>query len=262
MKTQELSEKMIKAYQNMLETIETLIEKEGKPLKEAVQIAEEKLSKWKELTNEESQKISAEVKNDLQSVGEALKGAKNAYKEQFKIDADYLTDAIWEKLSKIADVATEEFLAFTEDLKERAHKVRMDEHANEHKEHLRWYSDHDFWINEIEVWKKDHQQALKKLQAIESSIKKHTDLLEEHAQAIRAHEKLDHEHEEVMVSYETDPTSHIAEEEDDKYIAIHDQERQEHEKQAALHNSMKKKHREMMAIINHLYKHVVEEVEK
>ena len=258
MKTQELSKKMITAYQNMVETVETLIEKEGKPLKEAVQIAEEKLSKWQELTNEESQKISAEVKSDLQSVGEALKGAKNAYKEQFAIDADYLTDSIWEKLSKVADVGTEEFLAFTEDLKERVNKVRMDDHASEHKEHLRWYSDHEFWLDEIEVWKKDHQQALEKLQAIESNIKKHTDLLEEHAQAIRAHEERDHEHEEVMVTNEIDPTSHVAEVDDNKDVAMHDEERQEHEKHAALHNSMKKDHRKMMAMINHLYKHVVE----
>jgi gas vesicle protein len=65
MKAQELNEKMKNAYQNMVEVIETLVDTEGKTLKEAVEIAEEKLSDWQELSREESQKISAEVQSDL-----------------------------------------------------------------------------------------------------------------------------------------------------------------------------------------------------
>jgi len=104
MNNQELINKMKSAYQHMVETIETLIDMEGKTLQEAVEIAEEKLSNWQELTKEEAQKISSEVKSDLQSIGETLNGAKDAYKEQFKIDAAYLTESLWEKLSKAADV--------------------------------------------------------------------------------------------------------------------------------------------------------------
>jgi hypothetical protein len=258
MEAQELNKKMKRAYENMVDTIESLVDKEGKTLKEAVEIAEKKLSDWQELTKEESQKIIDEVKSDLKSIGETLNGAKEAYKEQFKLDAAYLTESIWEKLSKAADVGTEEFLAFTESLKERVQEIRMDDHASEHKEHLRWSSDHGFWLDEIELWKKDHQRALEKLQAIEARIKKHNDLLEEHAQAIRAHEALDHEHEEVMAANELDPTSKIVEAKDDKESIIHNQERQEHAKHAALHDSLKKDHRKMMALINHLYEQVVE----
>jgi hypothetical protein len=175
------------------------------------------------------------------------------------MDAAYLTDSIWEKLSKVADVGTEEFLAFTKDLNERVHELRAGNHANEHKDHLRWYSDHEFWLDEIEIWKKDHQHALEKLQAIEASIKKHTDALDEHAQAIRAHEELDHEHEEVMMTNELDPTSKVMEVDDDKDTVIHNQEREEHAKHAELHDFMKKGHRKMMAMINHLYKEVVDD---
>ncbi len=259
MKTPELNEKMKRAYENMVETIETLVDKEGKTLKEAVEIAEEKLSNWQELTKEESQKIITEVKSDLKSIGETLNGAKEAYKEQFKLDAAYLTESIWEKLSKAADVGTEEFLAFTENLKETVDELRLEDHEREHKDHLRWSSDHEFWLDEIELWKKDHQRALEKLQAIEENIKKHTDLLEEHAQAIRAHEELDHQHEEVIAANELDPTSEVIEVKDEKEAKIHNQEKEEHAKHAALHDTLKKGHRKTMALINHLYEQVVEE---
>jgi len=259
MKNQELSEQMKKAYQNMVETIEELIDKEGRSLKEAVELAEEKLSDVQELSKEEVQKISTEVKSDLKSIGETLYGAKEAYKEQFKMDAAYLTESIWDKLSKVADVGTVEFLAFTEALKERVHNTRTDEDMREHQEHLGWHSDHEFWLDEIEIWKKDHQPALEKLQAIEAGMKKHTDLLEEHAQVIRAHEARDHEHEEGMAENELDPSSQVMEEKDEQKTEIHNQERGEHAKHAALHDAFKKGHRRTMAMINHLYKQVVEE---
>jgi|GEM_PF-1133234 len=258
MKKQELHQKLQGAYQEMVENIETLIKKEGKTLKEAVETSEEKLSNWKELTKEEAQKVSNEVKSDLQSLGETLNGAKDAYKEQFKQDASYLTESIWEKLRNIVDVSSEQFMSFAEEIKERAHKVRMDDHANEHKDHLRWYSDHELWLDEIELWKNDHQHALDKLQAIEAVITKHTDALNEHAQVIRSHEELDHKHEKVMQGAELDPTSRVMEREDDEEVNIHNQERQEHAQHAELHDYMKKGHREMMALVNNLYKQVVD----
>ena len=257
MKTQDIHEKLQHAYQEMVENIESLVEKEGKGLKEAVEIAEEKLSTWQELTKEEAQKISDEVKSDLKSIGETVQGAKAAYKEQFKLDAAYLTDSLWDKLSKVADVGKEEFFSFTKEIKEKAQEVRSSEHASEHKDHLRWYSDHEFWLDEIEIWKKDHQSALEKLQAIEAAIEKHSDVLDEHAQAIHAHEKMDQQHEEVLANSELDPSSRVFEEDDDKEINVHEQERTEHALHAELHNSLKKNHRKMMSLISHLYKDVV-----
>jgi len=257
MKTQKINERLQSAYEKMVEDIESLINNDGKKLKEAVEIAEEKLNTWQELTKEEAQKISNEVKSDLQSVGETLHGAKDAYKEQFKLDTAYLTDSIWEKISKIADASNEEFNAFSDNLKELAHKATTDDHANEHKDHLRWNSDHEFWLDEIKVWKNDHQHALVKLQAIEESIKKHTDALDEHAQVIHAHEEQNKEHEEVMQGTELDPSSRVLEAEDNREASIHRQESIEHAKHAALHDSLKKGHRKMMVLIDNLYNQVV-----
>jgi len=258
MKTQKINERLQSAYEKMVEDIESLINNDGKKLKEAVEIAEEKLSTWQELTKEEAQKISNEVKSDLQSVGETLHSAKDAYKEQFKLDAAHLTDSIWEKVSKIADVSNEEFNAFTNNLKELALKATTDDHANEHKDHLRWHTDHGLWLDEIELWKNDHQDALDKLQAIEAVITKHNDALDEHEQVIRSHEELDLQHEEVMQGAELDPSSRVMEREDDEMVNIHNQERQEHAQHAELHDYMKKGHREMMALVNNLYKQVVD----
>ena len=185
-----------------------------------------------------------------------MQGAKEAYKEQFKLDAAYLNEIIWEKLSKAADMGKEEFIAFTEDLKAKAKEVRLGYHESEHTDHLHWSSDHEFWLDEIELWKKDHQHAWERLQAIEAAIRKHTDKLEEHAQVIRAHEARDKEHEEVLSANELDPTSHFLEEKDDEFVSIHEQERQEHGKHAELHDHLKKDRRKMMAAINNLYMQV------
>ena len=258
MKTQKIHEKLQNAYHEMVENISSLTQNEGKTLKEAIKIAEEKLSTWQELTKEEVEKISDEVKSDLKSIGETLQGAKDAYKEQFKLDAAYLTDSLWDKLSKVADVGKEEFIAFSNDLKDRVQKVKTSEHTSEHQDHLRWYSDHKFWLDEIELWKKDHQLALDKLQAIEAEIKKHSGELDEHAQAIKAHEELDHQHEEVIAATELDPTSRVFEEDDDKDISVHEQEKKEHALHAELHDTLKKDHRKMMSLVNHLYKEVID----
>jgi hypothetical protein len=259
MKTQEINEKLQSTYHKMVDTIESLVEKEGKSLKEAVNIAEEKLSAWQELSKEENQKVSDEVRSDLKSIGETIQGAKIAYKEQFKLDTTYLTDSIWNKLSKAADVGKEEFIAFTNDLKERTKKIRMSEHASEHLDHLQWDSEHDFWLDEIKIWKKDHQTALEKLKTIEASIKKHDESLDEHAQAIQAHQKLDHQHEKVMSNAELDPSSLVFEEDDDKDISMHKQESKEHSQHAELHNTLKKDHRKTMSLVSHLYKEVVKQ---
>lgn len=257
MKLQEVDDKLKNAYKEMVDNIESLMQTEGKALKEAVEIAEDKLLTLKELSKEEVRKVSDEVKGDLKSIGETLQGAKEAYKEQLKFDAAYLTETIWEKLSKAADVGTEEFIAFTEDLKEKVREVRRDEHANEHSEHVSWSSDHGFWMDEIEIWKKDHQRALEHLQAIEAAIKKHSNELEEHAQVIQAHEAREKEHEEVMAGEEQDPTSRVLEEEGASLDALHEQERLEHQKHAELHDKFKNGHRKIMSLINHLYKEVV-----
>ena len=52
MDTKNVQEKLQKAYHSMLEHIEELVDKDKKPLKEAFQEAEEKLSEWRELSRE------------------------------------------------------------------------------------------------------------------------------------------------------------------------------------------------------------------
>ncbi len=119
----ELKNKLQKAYQSMVDTVEVLVKKEGKTLREAFENAEEKLSEWEELSKEEINDISTEVKNDLQAIGETFEGAKQAYKRQLKMDTTYVTDSILDKLSEIADTPTAQFLLFKEQLEEQTQQA-------------------------------------------------------------------------------------------------------------------------------------------
>lgn len=258
MKTEEIKEKLQRAYQAMVDTIEPLVEKEGKTLREAVETAEEKISEWEELSKEEVQEISAELKKDLRAMGETLEGAKEAYKEQLKMDAAYLTDSILEKFNKIADTPTAQFLLFKEQIEEEAREATFDEHLKEHQEHQNWHSEHQLWLDEIALWKQDHESALQKLHEIESALKKHSEELQEHEQVIKAHEAQDREHEEIIANVEQDPTSQVFEANDEREAKIHQKEKDVHAEHAELHQNMKKHHLHMMALVNKLYEEVVE----
>ena len=79
------SETTEKGYYSMLEAVENLVAKEGKNLKEAVLIAEEKLSEWGELGREEVNTISDEVKRDLGSLGETIEEAMDNIREVIEL---------------------------------------------------------------------------------------------------------------------------------------------------------------------------------
>lgn len=254
MRIEELNKDLKRAYQTMVDTVEELVVKDGKNLQQAMHSAEEKLSEWNELSKEQVQEISTELKHDFQTLNENLNEAKESYKEEFKKDAAYVTDSIWGKLMKITDSNTEQLLVFEETLKEQAQAVTSGEHLTEHQEHTQWNSEHELWLAEIALWKKEHAEAFSKLEKIEAAISQHSDDLDEHAQVIQAHEARDHEHEEVMAKAEQDPSSKVFEVADDKEVAVHKQERQEHHQHAELHNTMKKHHSEMMSLVNKLYK--------
>ncbi len=126
MKTKALKEKLQKNYQAMLETIEVLINKEGHSLKEAFHHAEEKLSEIEELSREEIQEISDTVKQDLHSLSETLLEAKEAYKEQIKLNIAYMTEGLIDTLMKIADSNTAQLIEFKNKIAEEARKTSAD----------------------------------------------------------------------------------------------------------------------------------------
>ena len=254
MKPEDINKDFKRAYHNLVDTVEELVVKDGKSLKQAMQAAEDKLNEWNELSNEQVRDLSDGLKHDFETLGESLNGARDAYKEQFKLDAAYVTDSIWGQLLNVMDANTSQFLAFEKDLKVQAQEATTGEHITEHQEHTQWKSDHELWQSELALWKKEHIAALVQLGKIEKAIKQHSDALDEHAQAIQAHEVSDHEHESAMANAEKDPSSQVFAAADDGEVTVHKQQRQEHHQHAELHNSMKKHHLKMMALVAELYK--------
>ena len=254
MRIEEMNKDLKQAYQTMVDTVEDLVVNQGENLQQALHTAEEQLSEWKELSQAEVEEITTELKHDFKKLDENLNESREAYKEEFKKEAAYVTDSVWSKLLAIMNTNTAQLIAFEKNLKDRVDAIKSDDHLTEHQEHTQWDSEHALWRAEIALWKKEHAEALDKLHTIEKAIDQHSQLLDEHAQAITAHEAREHEHEETMAKAEKDPTSHVFEVKDEAKVAVHEQEKQEQEQHAELHDTMRKHHFAMMSLVNKLYK--------
>jgi len=254
MRIEELNSDFNKAYHTMVETIEELVVDGGKSFNQALLSAEKKMSEWSDLTKEEIEETSNEIKHDFLKLGENLNKAKESYKEEFKLDAAYVTDSIWDKLLNIMDSNTAQLLAFKKNLEEQIHEIKTEEHLTIHQEHTQWNAEHELWLGEIALWNKEHAEALIKLDEISVAINQYSNALDEHAQVIQAHEARDHEHEKVIANAERDPSSQAFKEADENDTTMHQQERQVHSQHAELHNSLKRNHSEMMTLVNRLYK--------
>lgn len=257
MRPEAITKEYQRAYHSLVDYVEEQVVKEGKTLQQALHSTEETLSEWNELSKEQVQELNTALKHDFQKLGESLKGAREAYKEQFKLDAAYVTDSIWGQFLSVIDTSTAQFAAFEKDLKEQVQEIVTGEHLNEHQQHTQWKSDHELWLSEIALWKKQHTGALAKLEEIGKSIIQQSNLLDEHAQVIQSHEARDHEHEAVIADAEQDPSSQVFGAADETSVSMHEQEKQEHQQHAELHESMKKHHLKVMTLVSELYKKTV-----
>ena len=161
MDTKEVQEKLQKAYQSMLEHVEELVDKEKKPLKQAITEAEEKLSEWRELTREEVEHISEELKSNLAEMGEVTHKLNQSIKQTLSFDASYLADSIWSKLSKLADHTALELSEFNEELKQ--HMSGDAESYSEQQQN---------WFSDAMQWQGDYEAALKKLDQVRAEVRK------------------------------------------------------------------------------------------
>jgi hypothetical protein len=240
-------------YQAMVDSIEKFVIKEGKTLQEAFQAAEEQLEDAKEISKEHIQEASKDLKDKLHLWGDAIKGVNEAYKDQIKLEINYINDSIWDKLQRVANSNYAELMNFTNSLKDKAKAVRSNEHLLAHQQHNQWASDHALWLDEVEYWKKDHRQALTKLVEIEKQLNQQSTSLDEHIQDIKKHTKMDHQHEKIVANAEQDPTSEVFKITDEKAIAVHKQECKVHEKNAVNHQALKSQHLKIMSLINMLH---------
>jgi hypothetical protein len=161
MDTKIVQEKLQNAYKSMLEHVEELVDKDKKPLKEAFEEAEEKLSEWQELSREEVSHISEELKSNLSDVGEASHKLNESLKETLSFDASYLASSVWNRLSKVADQTIVELSELGESL--QRHTVT--DASN--------YSDQQqVWLKDAALWHGNYEDSLKQLDSIRADIRK------------------------------------------------------------------------------------------
>ena len=157
----------------MLENVEELVEKDKKPLKEAFKEAEEKLSEWRELSREEVDHISDELKSNLSDMGAATHQLNESLKETLSFDAAYLTSSIWNRLSKVADQTMVELSEFGEDLRQHM----STDATTQSEQQQNWFSD-------VMQWQGDYEAALKQLDSIRADLRKKIRKTNTHSKAI------------------------------------------------------------------------------
>ena len=165
MDTKAVQEKLQNAYRSMLEDVEELVDKEKKPIKEAFAEAEEKLSEWKELSREEIDHISAELKSNLKEIGEVSNYLNESLNETLKVDAAYIASNFWETLSNIVDKAADktiiELSEFNENLQQKT--VTDESNYSAQQKHL---------LDDAQSWLADYENSLSQLTEIRSNIRK------------------------------------------------------------------------------------------
>jgi len=254
MKTQDISNKLQRAYHSMVENLEHLIKEEGKTFREGVNIAEQKLSEWEELSVEEVSKIRDEVLDDLETIGEVAESIRKSTMEKLELDELYLKDIAFEKLFQVANKSTADIIEFRGNLKKQAEEATEQLHENEHHDHQQMDSEHAAWLLDITMWQKEHFKAEEKLLAIQDRIRQHGIALQEHAQTIRAHQQIEKQHEASMTAVEKDMSNENSEEKNAANEDAHATLEHVHENQRRLHGDIKKHHREAMVLIEKLYK--------
>ena len=258
MDTRNITNKMQRAYQSMVDSLEELVDIEGKNLKEALELAQQRLTEWGELSREEVVKVSNEVKQDLGSLGKTLREARQSFRDNLAQDAEYLKETSLDKLDKIADKTMVELAEFMEVLNTKVKEAVENKHEIEHHAHQKWDREHAMWLDDITLWHKEHQQAEEKLLTIQDSIRQQSEALQEHAQTIRAHQAREHEHEVTMADVEQNMNNKKAIEHDTVSEQAHEQLQHVHENQAKLHQEIKQKHKKTIVLVEKLYKKVKE----
>lgn len=208
MDTKEVQKKLQDAYHSMLEHVEELVDKENLSLKDALSKAEDKLSEWKELSREEVEHISQELKENLNELGDASHRLNDSLKETLSFDAAYIATNIWNKLSKVADKTVVELSELGQALRENS---RTDA-ANFSEQQEAWFSD-------AMKWQGDYETALKQLDKVRADLRKKMRKVDTYSKAIMKGKASQEEHD--LLAQENMDTIHAI---NDLYYSLHSDE--------------------------------------
>jgi NADH pyrophosphatase NudC (nudix superfamily) len=105
MNTQDTREKLIHAYEKMLERVHHLWGAgEGQhSLKQAILHARDKAEELQEITREDANKVADYVSRDLHEMGSYLHETGKELRDWFRFDVELIEDRLLEKLVSVAD---------------------------------------------------------------------------------------------------------------------------------------------------------------
>ncbi len=204
MDTKEVQKKLQDAYHSMLEHVEELVDKDKLSLKDAFSKAEEKLSEWKELSREEVEHISQELKENLSEIGEASHRLNDSLKETLSFDTAYIANNVWNKLSKVADKTVVELTEFGNSLR-----------ANTRTDGANYSEQQEAWFNDAMQWQGDYETALKQLDKIRADLRKKMRKVNAYSKAIVSGKTNQEEHD--LLAQESMDTTHAI---NDLYYAL------------------------------------------
>lgn len=112
------NEKLVHAYNRMMERVKTLLEKsEDKSLaalERSVNLAKDKAVELGELSREEAERIGAYLRRDLEDAGAYLASSGNELESWLHFDIELVEERLWEAFTAAADQTKLAFLELAE----------------------------------------------------------------------------------------------------------------------------------------------------
>lgn len=117
-------DRMVTAYENMLQRVNELLEKAEEtalpPLKKGLEHAREKAVELNELTREEAEKIASYVERDLHDAATFLHKTGDEFKDWLRFDLELIEGRMLDMFANIADKTRLELGRFAEQAREAA----------------------------------------------------------------------------------------------------------------------------------------------
>ncbi len=115
-------DRMVVAYENMLERVDDLLEKAEEStlptLKKGLEHAREKAIELDELTREEAEKIASYVERDMHDAAGFLHKSGEEFREWLRFDLELIESRLLDMFAKVADKTSLELGRFAEQARE------------------------------------------------------------------------------------------------------------------------------------------------
>lgn len=100
-------DRLVNAYEKMLEQVDSMLDKAEKntlpSIKKSIDAAREKAVELNELTREEAEKVAAYLERDMKDAAHFLSETGDEFRAWFKFDVQLIESRMLEMLAKVAD---------------------------------------------------------------------------------------------------------------------------------------------------------------